>query len=72
MRGLFGGRFDRDPADRFWTERDDPPVCPFCGERLERAGDESLSCGDCEAEWASAADVERSRKAAEAWPPEVG
>lgn len=21
---LFGGRFDRDPADCFWTERDEP------------------------------------------------
>lgn len=71
MRGLFGGRFGRDPGDSFWTDRDDLPMCPFCGRRLVVGVDGSLVCDDCEVEWASTEDVERSRRAVESLPPEV-
>lgn len=68
---LFGGRFDHDPADSFYTDRDDAPECPFCRRPVERRRDGSLCCDDCEAEWDDEADLARSRKAVDAWPPEV-
>lgn len=64
--GLFGGRLDHDPADSFWTERDEPEEpCPECGQTLAdiRAG--GSPCSMCFFHW----DVDEL--AAVAGPPEV-
>lgn len=48
--GLFEGRFDHDPADCFWTERDGPPAgrCERCDGRggVEVNGQWS-PCSEC-------------------------
>ncbi len=46
--GLFDGRFDRDPADSFWTERDEPEErCPECHQSLADIRASSSPCAMC-------------------------
>lgn len=67
---LFGGRFDHDAADCRWSEQDELPECPFCGERVE-AGPRGLVCDNCEMQWDALTEIERDRAAVRQWPPEV-
>lgn len=64
---LFGGRFDRDPADCFWTERDEPEEerCPECGQTLADIRTGGSPCTMCFFYW----DVDELAAVVE--PPEV-
>lgn len=39
--------FHRDPADSFYTDRDDYPACPICDRPLDALGNGKAICPDC-------------------------
>ena len=50
--------FHRDPADAFYTDRDDAPDCPICDRPLDVL-QTGLFCPDCNVAYDNMAEVDR-------------